>query len=228
MDSRQRRDHPAVALVGDDEARAGLGDQEVAAGDAEVRRHEVLAQHVARLARHLADVGLPRLAVMPREEIGYFVLRLVDRGGDDVRRRLAGELDDVLAEIGLDRLHPVSRERVVQPRLLRKHRLRLDRFREAVAPGDLEDERARLGAGFGEKHRRAAPRRLALEALDVGIQRVERPISDLRAGRPQPLERLRTVSVDDPGAREREAARAELAQVRLEDTVARARRRHGA
>ena len=43
---------------------------------------------------------------LAREELGHLPLRLVDRGRDDVRRLLVGELDDVLAQVGLDRRDP--------------------------------------------------------------------------------------------------------------------------
>jgi hypothetical protein len=85
--TRQSGDHAAVALVGDQRHRAGLGDQEVAAGDAHVGREKMLAQHLARLARHLPDVGLARLPVHALEQLGHLLLGLVDGRGDDVRGR---------------------------------------------------------------------------------------------------------------------------------------------
>ena len=51
-----------------------------------------------------ADLGLARLPVVLGEQVGDLVLRLVDHRRDDVRGRLVGELQDVLAEVGLDRL----------------------------------------------------------------------------------------------------------------------------
>ncbi len=41
-----------------------------------------------------------------REELGHLTLGLVDGGRDDVRRLLVGELDDVLAQVGLDGVTP--------------------------------------------------------------------------------------------------------------------------
>ena len=53
--------------------------------------------------------------------------RWLDRRGDDVGRVLAPELEQVLAEVGLDRPHARALERLVEPDLLGRHRLRLHR-----------------------------------------------------------------------------------------------------
>ena len=96
---RQRR----VALVGDEHHRARLRDEEVAAGDAHVGGQVVIAQHAARLEAQLLDAVLARRAVLAAEQLGHLFLALVQRRADDVRRRLVVvDLQDVLAEIGLD------------------------------------------------------------------------------------------------------------------------------
>ncbi len=46
-----------------------------------------------------------RLALDLGEELGDVLCGLLDRGREDVHRVLAGELDDVLAEVGLDDPH---------------------------------------------------------------------------------------------------------------------------
>ena len=66
------------SLVTSDD-RAGLGDEEVAAGDAHVGGQVVLAQHVARLEAQLLDAVLLRRAVALVEELGDLLLRLVQR-----------------------------------------------------------------------------------------------------------------------------------------------------
>jgi hypothetical protein len=53
----------AVALVGDDDRGAGLGHQEVRAGDAHIRRQEALAQDGARLGEKLDRLGEVALVV---------------------------------------------------------------------------------------------------------------------------------------------------------------------
>ena len=107
MHARQRLREVAVALVGDDDAAAGLGDQEVGAGDADIGRQESFAQLGAGLGQDVAafvehavgrqvGVGLAEalLPVFPVE---------VERRRNDVAGQLVAKLDDVFAEVGLDR-----------------------------------------------------------------------------------------------------------------------------
>ena len=65
---------------------------------------------------------------------------LVNGRSDDVRRRLAGKLDDVLAEISLERFNAFGLERGVQMNLFRRHALALDdESRTALARQSLDD-----------------------------------------------------------------------------------------
>ena len=97
----------AIALVGDDDAAAGLGDQEVGAGDADVGREEFLAQPGARLGQDVAPLvehAVGRQVGVDCAEALLPVLAVeVEGRGDDVARRLVAELQDVFAKIGLDR-----------------------------------------------------------------------------------------------------------------------------
>ncbi len=130
VDLRQRRRQRRVALVGDEHDRAALRDEEVAAGDAHVGGEIVLPQHAARLEAQLLDARLDRRAVGLVEELGDLLLRLVQRRADDVRRRLVVvDLQDVLAEVGLDDRQARGLDRMVERRLLGDHRLRLDDLR---------------------------------------------------------------------------------------------------
>ena len=54
---RQDLRQVAVALVGDDDRGAGLGDEEIRAGDADIGGEEALAQHGARLGQQLHRLG---------------------------------------------------------------------------------------------------------------------------------------------------------------------------
>ena len=66
--------------------------------------------------------------------------RLVNRGRDDVRRRLAGELDDVLAEISFQRFNTYGFKRSVQMNLFGRHALTLDdQSRRAFARESFDD-----------------------------------------------------------------------------------------
>ena len=104
VDARQARHEPPVALVRDEDDRAGLADAEVRAGDADVGREERLAQLAPRGARQRLELGRDGRAVDAGQELGDVLVRLLDRRRDDVHGVLAGELEDVLAEVGLDRL----------------------------------------------------------------------------------------------------------------------------
>ena len=107
MRLRQDLREVAVALVGDDDRGAGLGDEEVGAGDADIGREEALAQHGARFGQQLHRLGEIALGVEMGVDAAEILLDLrgveVDGRRDDVARQLAAQLDDVFAEIGLDR-----------------------------------------------------------------------------------------------------------------------------
>ena len=64
---------------------------------------EHLAELPARRLRQLLELGRHLAALDAGEELGDVLLRLLDRRRDDVDGVLAAELEDVLAEIGLDR-----------------------------------------------------------------------------------------------------------------------------
>ena len=92
---------------------------------------------------------------MDAAEVGLdLILGEVDRRRDDVARRLVAELDDVFAEIGLDRLDAVRLEVLVEADLLGDHRLALGDGLRPDAPADGEDDVARLGRGLGVVHHR--------------------------------------------------------------------------
>ena len=70
--------------------------------------------------------------------------REMDRRRDDVGRRFAAQLNDVLAKVGLDRLDPRPLEGMVEVDLLGDHRLALgDAFR-AHGLAEVDDDLARF------------------------------------------------------------------------------------
>ena len=79
------------------------GDAEVRARDPDVRLQERLAQLRPRRARQRLELGRDRSPSTRGEQLGDLLGRLLDRRRDDVHGVLAGELEDVLAEVGLDR-----------------------------------------------------------------------------------------------------------------------------
>ena len=80
------------------------------------------------------------------------ILGQMHGGRDDVARRLVAQLDDVFAEIGLDRHDAVLLEVLVEPDLLGDHRLALGHRLRAGAAADVEDDVARVVGGLGEVH----------------------------------------------------------------------------
>ena len=114
---------------------------------------------------------------------------LCSAGADDVRRRLVVvDLQDVFAEIGLDDGHAGGLDRVVERRLLRDHRLRLDDLAHAVAPRDLEHERVDVGRRLRPQHRRAARAARSPRRRQPGVEVVERALADRLRGVARALE----------------------------------------
>ena len=177
--ARQGRGQRCVALVGYDDHRAGLRDEEVAAGDPHVGSQIMLAQHAPGLEAQLVDFGLTRRGVCLGEQVGDFLLALVQRRADDMRGRfVVVDLQDVFAQIGLDDLEAGRLDRAVERRFLAHHRFRLDDLGDAVSPRDVEYVRVDVGRGLRPEHGRAARRRVTLENLQPDIEVVERTLAD--------------------------------------------------
>ena len=130
MHFRQRCHHAAVALVGDERHRAGLRDQEVAAGDAHVGAEEVLAQASWPRASAPESRSCAVCRAFFGEEIGDLVEVLVRSRREDVR---GGSLPESCRMMYSPRSvstgwTPAAVQRDVELRLLGEHRLRLDDF----------------------------------------------------------------------------------------------------
>ncbi len=106
MHPRQGLRQVAVAFIGDDDAAAGFGDQEVGPGDADIRRQEFRAQRGAGF--RLDITALMENAVGGQVGVSFAerllpVLHVeVEGGGDDVARQFVTKLDDVFTEIGFE------------------------------------------------------------------------------------------------------------------------------
>ncbi len=125
---------------------------------------------------HAAEIGLD------------LVLGEMDGRRDDVARRLVANLDDVFAEIGLDRLDAVLLEVVVERDLLRDHRLALGDGPGADPLADVEHDVARLRRGLGVVHLAAGLADLLLVGLEVEVEMGERVVLDVAGAFAQPLE----------------------------------------
>ena len=172
VDPWQRGDHPAVALVGHEHDRPRVGHGEVGAGDPDVRLQEFLSELGAGDPRQLLGVGLHGPLELAAEQLGHLPLRLVDRRRDDVGGTLVGELDDVFAQVRLDRRDPLALERLVEVDLLGRHRFRFHGHARAGPPRDVDHDPARLFRAGGVVD-------VAAQLLDVADERLQMVIEPL-------------------------------------------------
>src|SRR5690242_12497738 len=125
MPARQGLSEIAVALVGYDDARTGLADAEVGAGEPDISIEEPRAQHrtplVTRLPRRGQQPIRVERAMLGPECLRNLLLNQMDCRRDDMAGRLVPQLDDVFAEIGLDRGDVVRLEEIIEPDLLSDH-----------------------------------------------------------------------------------------------------------
>ncbi len=194
MHARERADEPAVPLVRDEADRARLGHGEVGPRDAHVGGLEDLPQAPAGEAGERLELRLDRLPGDPREERRDVGPRLLERRRDDVPGMLAGELEDPLAEVGLDRLDARRGERLVETDLLAQHRLALGGHARARAPADLDGRPAGVGGRRAPVDDAAAGLHRLLEGRQVVVEPVDRARPD-RAG---PLPELLRVPEQRP------------------------------
>jgi hypothetical protein len=109
-------------------------------------------------------------------------------GRDDVGRNLTAKLDDVFAEIRLDRIHSRLFERLVEADLFADHRFALGDRLGAEPPANLDYGGARLFGGAGKMHTPARLRDLGLVALEVEVEMSKRVILDVARRFTQRLE----------------------------------------
>ena len=98
--------HPAIAFRLDDADGAGFGDAEIRPADRHRRAQKLLPQvRPGRGRKRAGFVGQAFGVLEPAaEQLVDLRAVLVDRRHEDVRRPLAGKLDDQLGQVRLDRL----------------------------------------------------------------------------------------------------------------------------
>ncbi len=172
----------AVALVGDDGGRAGFGDQEIGAGDADIGGDETLAQHLTPLVddgARLVERPLRRqLGVGGLERIGPLLPDQMEGRRQQMAGRLVAQLDDIFAHVGFDRNDAASLKMIVERDLLGDHRLALGDGAGAQTLADPEHELARLGRGARPMDMGAVGDRLPFEFLEIEIEMGERVFLD--------------------------------------------------
>ena len=144
MRLRQQARQIAVAFVGDDERGAGFGHQEIRARDPRIRRLEMPAHDRTRLRHQRRAVVEHTVGVELTMRIAEVLLHLgpvqMERGRHDVARFFLAQLDDVFAEIGLDRREAALLEMSVQLDLFRHHGLALGDVARAALFEDRGDD----------------------------------------------------------------------------------------
>ena len=129
------------------------------------------SRSVARaVLRHLGNIVSRRHAEFGSEELGDLSARFMNRGRDDVRRRLVRKLNDVLTEICFDHLHAGSFERVVEMRLFGRHALALDDDARVSFCRQAADDRVCFGSVARPVNFRAATLRVAHKLFEIPIE----------------------------------------------------------
>ena len=121
MHPGQGGDHAPIALVGQYDQGAALGDAEIHAGNADLGLQEDLAQGAAGGVGHGGDVFGVGDAQFFGEKLPDLLAAQMHGGGDQVGGRLAAQLDDVFAQVGLDDAHAGGFERRVEGDFLAEH-----------------------------------------------------------------------------------------------------------
>ena len=174
VDARQSLGEIAIALVGDDGGRPLIGDEEIGAGDADIGLQESGAEFRARLghqACRIVQVALGvKLGMRLAEGFLDLSLRHMKCRADEMRRRLAAQLDDIFAEIGLDGLDAVRFEKGVDTDLLADHRFALGDGLCVHLTADLQHLRPRRIAVGAPMHLATARDHRLLELQQVSIE----------------------------------------------------------
>ena len=113
------------------------------------------------------------------KQFGDLLAGLVQRRRDDVIRLFAGELDDVLAQIGFDRFDAVVFQMLVEMDFFGGHRLRFHDQLDAAIVRQIADEVARFRAVVRPDHFAAARDDVALQFLQIVVQMIQRVLLDI-------------------------------------------------
>ena len=118
---REEARHANVAFAFDEHEGAGVGGDQVRAGDADVGVEKFFAKFFAGEAGE-GFAGIERKIgfEFALEERGDAFAAVVQRGADEVRRLLVGDLEDEFGEIGFDDFDAVGFEDVVELEFLRR------------------------------------------------------------------------------------------------------------
>src|SRR5215470_11040738 len=213
VDARQDLRQVAVALVGYDNARAGLGDEEIGSGDPDISGEKLRSQHRARFVAHLARLverpsGIER-TMFGAECFGDLFFDQVDCRRNDMTWGFLAQLNDVFAEVGFNRGNAVRLEVFVEPHLLGDHRLALGDRLGAGRTADLQNSSARL-------FRRARPMNLTARGfyftfviLQIEVEMLDRMVLDRSADFTKSLELGQALDREAPAQRKASARKSQ-------------------
>ena len=183
MHARQNLRQIAIALIGDDDRRAGFRHQKIGAGHADVGGQKFCAQFRARLSQkafRLAQIAVLRQPCMHAAELGLHVLLVQMHGGrDDMRGRLAAKLNDVFAKVSLNRFDPGPLQRSVKSDLFGHHRFALGDTAGAARFGQINDDAARLLRCARPMHMAAGLDDFALVGFEINVKVSEHMIAQI-------------------------------------------------
>ena len=209
MRLRQYLRQVAIALIRHDHRRAGLGDQEIRPGDAYIRVEIFLPQYAARLVEQRHRVFQIAVRIKMRVHAAEIALDLFLRqmhgGRDDMARMLAAQLDDIFAQIRLDRHNAVFLEMLIERDFLGDHAFALGHGLGAHIAAELQDNRAGFFRVLGKMNMPAGGFDLVAIGFKIKIKMRQRMVLD-RLGRiPQRLKLRQRVNrgaalVDEAGA----------------------------
>ena len=122
------------------------------------------------------------------KEIGDLVFGFVHRRRDDMAGIFLGELDNIFAKIGLDRLDIIFLEKRIEGDFLTDHGFGFGRRARPGSLADLQDGLTRLFRGHTPMHLAAAFLDLGGETIEIEIKMFEAMVFDLHRCVAQRLE----------------------------------------
>ena len=181
---RQSQAHPAIAFRLDDADGAGFGDAEIRPADRHRRAQKLLPQvRPGRGGKRAGLVGQAFGVLEPAaEQLADLRAVLVDRRHEDVRRPLAGKLDDQLGQVGLDRLDAGPAQRLVEADLVGGQRLDLDHLLRSVARDDPGDDLVGFGGVARPVHLAPGAGDGGFQLQEIGLEVAQGPVLDRPAG----------------------------------------------
>ena len=163
-------------FVLDQKKRTGLRHEKIHPTDSHLRMGESITELVSGDLREPFGVLGHRSTEGSSEECPDLMTAFVNRGHENVRRRLFRKLHDPLAEVRLHRNDAGVHQRIVESDLLGDHRLALDREFDSISSRDLQNDPSRFSRIRRPMDDRATGGGLVFEPDQVFIEMVESPV----------------------------------------------------